>query len=276
MVRLKSNKTKNSASSIGGRLKKARLDKGLSLEEAHKDTKIHPRVLEAIEEDRLEKILGRTYVKAFIRNYAHYLGLDVKQIILEYSSKLTPQTDEKSHLEPKPFVIRREKGFNRTIVIALAIIAWVFILGFATTKFIQSYGSFVKNRRRVIAERTELKSEEKITPARGEEPRPSAKDIKGGLIPIPKNRTISLTITAHEKSWLKVTQDGEVAFHGILSKNSKETWQANREIILAEVGRPEVLRLNVNGKDIDFSGKRPGKNILITHEGIDLEPRQKN
>ena len=55
MVRLKTNKTKESVNSIGARLKKARADKGISLEEAHQVTKIHPKVLDALEEDRLAK-----------------------------------------------------------------------------------------------------------------------------------------------------------------------------------------------------------------------------
>ena len=68
-------------------------------------------------------------------------------------------------------------------------------------------------------------------------------------------------------------RDGELAFHGILPKKSKETWQADKEMILSEIGKPEALSLNINGKDIDFSQQRLGRNILITHEGVDLEPK---
>ena len=52
--------------------------------------------------------------------------------------------------------------------------------------------------------------------------------------------------------WLKVIQDGQTAFHGILSKNSRETYQAANNIVLTEIGRPESLALKVNGKDIDL------------------------
>ena len=73
-----------------------------------------------------------------------------------------------------------------------------------------------------------------------------------------------------------VMQDGKMVFRGILLKGSKETWQAEKEIRLSEIGRPEALGLNVNGKDITLSGRRIGKSILITHKGINLDPKGKN
>ena len=259
MVRLKAKKTQSSIDSIGERLRKAREDKGISLEEVHKTTKIHPNVLEALEEDRLENILGKAYVKVFLKNYAHYLGLDVKEIAQQYAAKHGPETTERPAfvLKQKPISQKRTRNISHAIIVALAFIVWIFILSFTTVKFIH-YSKDVTKRREVIAlKKAELK--EKVT--------------KRGLIPIPKSRTIMLTIITSKDVWLKVTQDGEVAFQGILSKNSKETWRADKEILLSEIGRPEALKLNVNGKDIDFSERRLGKNILITHKGINLGPK---
>ena len=266
MVRLKTSK-KSSISSIGEKLRKARETKGVSFEEVHRATKIHPRVLEALEENRLENILGITYVKAFLRSYAQYLRLDVKKIIQEYSSTIAPKVQEKPALEPKPFLLKKDRRFSHAIIVTLVVIAWFFILNFATVKFIRSYKSFVKNRK--LTASVKPKEPKKLNELK-------KPDTRTKFIPIPKRRTISLTIATDKDVWLKVIQDGEVAFHGILSKNSKETWQADKEIRLTEIGRPEALSLHVNGKDIDFSGKRLGKNIFITHEGINLEPRQKN
>ncbi len=268
MARLKVSKTRDLTDSIGARLKKARENKGLSFEEAHRVTKIHPKVLQALEENRLEKILGATYVKAFLRNYAHYLGLDVKKIIQEYSVKAVPEAAEKHMLEPKSFLPKQKMKYNHAVIVALVVITWLFILSFATIKFVNSYKSFTENRRALAARRAELRKTEETAAEKAEGPY-----IKGELIPIPRSRTISLTIATQRDVWLKVIQDGEVAFHGILSKNSNEMWRANKEIMLAGIGRPEALSLNVNGKDIDFSGMRLGKNILITREGINIAPK---
>ncbi len=256
-------KTENQKATLGERLRNAREKEGISLEEVHEATKIHPRVLEAIEEDRLENILGQTYVKAFIKNYAHYLGLDAGSLVQEYTSKHIPEPLSKPVLEPKLFSQKERKNFTRVVIITAAFLIWFLILGFATRKFIHYYKAVVENRNIVMAKKAMLKEETE------------KKDLKETkrLIPIPKRNTITLTLAVSKNSWMKVILDGETTFHKTLSKNSKETWKAKNEIRLAEIGKPEALKLNVNGKNIDLSGKRLGRNILITHKGVDLGPR---
>ena len=256
MARLKVSKTQNPVSSIGERLRKAREDKGISLEEVHRATKIHPNVLEALEENRLEHVLGRAYVKAFLRNYAHYLGLDEAEIIREYTSKFIPEAGKGPILAKRPISGKKPKT-SHIVIISFAFIIWLSILSFATIKFINHYKDIAKDKEVVAAKKVEL--EEKVA--------------QRGIIPIPKDRTITLTVTTSKDVWLKVTRDNNLTFQGILPKNSKETWQANREIRLSEIGRPEALTLSVNGKSIDFSKKPLGKKVLITHEGIDLESK---
>lgn len=259
MARLKVSKTQNPTGSIGDKLRKAREDKGILLEEAHKATKIHPNVLEALEEDRLEQILGRTYVKAFLKQYVHYLGLDEREIIQEYTSKAVPQT-EKPILTKKPISEKKPTKFSHIMVTLFAFIAWLSIMSFATMRFMNHYKDFAKDKEvTVVAAAEKVKLEEKAT--------------EKGIIPIPKDRTITLTLTTNKDVWLKVTRDNDLTFHGILPKDSKETWRANEEIRVSEIGRPEALTLNVNGKSIDFSERPLRREILITHEGIDVEPK---
>ena len=104
---------------------------------------------------------------------------------------------------------------------------------------------------------------------KAEQPAESAKTI----ISIPKQDKLTLGITASTDVWLKVVVDGKVAFYNTLSKKSKETWKAEKEIRLAEIGKPEALKLNVNGKEIDFSDNRFSRSVLITQEGVDFEPK---
>ena len=61
----------------GARLKKIRQERGLSLEDVQKKTKIHLNVLRAIEGDSISD-LSPIYLKGFIKIYCSYLGLDVK------------------------------------------------------------------------------------------------------------------------------------------------------------------------------------------------------
>lgn len=60
---------------IGAQLKKVRLEKGISLEDAHKKTKIHLDILRAIEEENFVNI-NLIYLKGFIKIYCGFLGED--------------------------------------------------------------------------------------------------------------------------------------------------------------------------------------------------------
>ncbi len=69
--------------SAGARLKKLRLQKGLSLEEVHKQTKIHLDILKAIEEDSLVNF-SPVYIKGFLKIYCKFLGVDPRDCVSDY------------------------------------------------------------------------------------------------------------------------------------------------------------------------------------------------
>ncbi|MEJ5226262.1 MAG: helix-turn-helix domain-containing protein, partial [Anaerolineales bacterium] len=63
-------------SSIGEKLKAARLARRLSLEQAAQQTRIRKRTLEAMENDDFAVIPSRVQLYGFVRIYAEFLGLD--------------------------------------------------------------------------------------------------------------------------------------------------------------------------------------------------------
>ncbi|WP_270323175.1 helix-turn-helix domain-containing protein [Weissella confusa] len=69
------NEERNSV--IGQELQKARLDKGLSLDDIQQTTKIQKRYLAAIENGQFDQLPGAFYERAFVRQYANAVGLDV-------------------------------------------------------------------------------------------------------------------------------------------------------------------------------------------------------
>ncbi|MBN1871188.1 MAG: DUF4115 domain-containing protein [Candidatus Omnitrophica bacterium] len=271
MARITPSKDKDQkdAISIGERLKRARLDKDVSIEEAHKATKIHPDVIKSMEEDKLEGSLGNVYAKAFLRTYAGYLGLDAAKIVDEYISKGKATSAEPQKEPPvlqRPVLQgRQERKLSLTVISVVAIALWLVLLGIAGSKFIAHF-----NSRSPIASRPK-ESIRAIKDIRVNQPKPNVQAPKGedaNFISIPKGRNITASIVTSKNLWIKVSQDGTVAFHGTLAANSKEVWRASEEILLSEIGRPEAFKLNVNGKEIDFTGRRPTKKILINQEGV--------
>jgi cytoskeleton protein RodZ len=86
------------AASIGQELRSARTERGIELSEAERVTKIRTKFLEAMEEDRWEDLPGPPYTRAFLSSYAHFLGLDEKEIVDRYKREAEPP----DHLEAIP------------------------------------------------------------------------------------------------------------------------------------------------------------------------------
>ena len=65
----------------GQKLKAARLEKSLTLEDVSKATKIKSSFLEYIENGEYQKLPSVSYAHGFVRNYASFLGLDEKELL---------------------------------------------------------------------------------------------------------------------------------------------------------------------------------------------------
>jgi len=78
---------------IGQDLRAARLRRGDDLASASKVLKIRKDHLEALEEDRLEALPGRTYAVGFVRSYADYLGLDAAQCVERFKAEIAGRSD---------------------------------------------------------------------------------------------------------------------------------------------------------------------------------------
>ncbi len=66
---------------LGSRLIRAREARGLTLEDAERDTRISRRYLEALEAERFEVIPAPVYARGFLRSYSQYLGEDPRELL---------------------------------------------------------------------------------------------------------------------------------------------------------------------------------------------------
>src|ERR1700743_2558661 len=78
---------------VGQDLRAARMRRGDDLATVSKALKIRKDHLEAIEEDRLEQLPGRTYAVGFVRSYADYLGLDTAQCLERFKAEIAGRSD---------------------------------------------------------------------------------------------------------------------------------------------------------------------------------------
>lgn len=73
---------------LGNRLKEARLEKGLSLDDLQTLTKIQKRYLVGIEEGNYSMMPGPFYVRAFIKQYAEAVDLEPEEIFEEFKGDI--------------------------------------------------------------------------------------------------------------------------------------------------------------------------------------------
>lgn len=116
---------------IGERLQKERLRKGLTLPDVAKATKIRQEFLAAIETGDYKKLPSSAYIQGFIRNYAEFLELSVKETLAMFRREF----DEREYIGvlPKSFT-RKQKNLlsglrfgSTTFVVALIVI---FVVGY--------------------------------------------------------------------------------------------------------------------------------------------------
>ncbi len=82
---------------LGNALIQARVARGLSLQDAERDTRISRRYLEALEAEDFSVFPAIVYSRAFFRTYAQYLGLDAQELL-----RLFPQQPLEAELHPLP------------------------------------------------------------------------------------------------------------------------------------------------------------------------------
>ncbi len=81
----------------GELLKKAREEKGLSLNEVGLSLKISSKVLKAIEEGDSDHYPAKTFVRGFVQSYAQFLRLDVESVMNSFY-------EEMGSTKPKPII----------------------------------------------------------------------------------------------------------------------------------------------------------------------------
>jgi cytoskeleton protein RodZ len=76
---------------VGETLRRERVKRNLDLEQISRELKISPRLLDAIEQEKFDRLPGSVFAKSFVRQYARLLGLDEDELAAEVQRQMEPQ-----------------------------------------------------------------------------------------------------------------------------------------------------------------------------------------
>jgi len=209
---------------IGSSLRDARLRQNLDFPELEERTKIRPKYLRALEDERFDTLPSPTYVKGFLRAYAAALGLESQPFVDEYNSRFAVG-EEDAPIRTRRVPTRsprREARESRLAVVVVLAIAVVTALVIAAWRFGGPEGETVPGL---------------ATPAQPTTP-----------VAAPARGTARLSVSARSgASWMEVragVADGRLLYSGTLEQGQTKVFEGRRlRLALAEPGNV-VVRLN--------------------------------
>jgi len=223
--------------SIGPKLRKARIDRSLSIEETAWRTRIRPDLLRALEDERFDVIGQQSLVRSNLSSYARFLGMDPTEVVEEFTSRQgTPEPssieelDRKNREAAKP---KRPKWLVAAIAsgVALAVAAGIGALGGQT-------------------ERPTAKTSSAPPKAAAASATPSPR-VTGPVSPA--QARVTLVVVAVAPTLVSIQADGTRIFDGTLAAGESRTFRARStiDIVAADGG---TVRLTLDGVQLGLPG----------------------
>ncbi|MES2120359.1 MAG: RodZ domain-containing protein [Pseudomonadota bacterium] len=229
---------------VGERLRAAREEKGLSLEDVAAQTRIPQRHLESIEASDWEKLPAPTYTVGFAKNYAAAVDLDRAEIgeaLREEmgGQRFTTTTTEvfepadPARTMPKWLVLGAIGG----VILLVLLMSWL--------------------NNRSLQQPDDATNTAAAAPA----PAPSAP-----AAPQSASAQGPVVLTATGPAWIQISDQGNTLFEGEMAPGQSYTVPANAVAPLLKAGKPESLRINVGSAvapQVGPSGKVATKVSLL-------------
>jgi len=211
--------------SVGERLRVAREEKGLSLEDIAAQTRIPRRHLEAIETADWDRLPAPTYTIGFARSYASAVGLDRTEVADQLRGEMGRQRSMPTASEVfEPADPARTMPKGLVIGAILAVIALVVLMSWLNRRSLEQPDDTANS----VAAPAEA-------PQQPAAPPPAAATAQGPVV-----------LTATEAVWLQVAEKGGATlFSGTLQPGQTYTVPATATAPILRTGKPEALKATV-------------------------------
>lgn len=240
--------------SFGENLRRERELRGVDLRDIAEATNISLRFLQALEQDRTDVLPGGIFPKAFVRQYANYLGLDPDRLAAEYTYAHGGEVGEGAAAAP------------RTSSGRMAAVFFGVILAAGIALFVSARAGLLA--RHSAPEATLPASPDVTMPSDRVYPPPPPSTM--AAVPgAPITGALVLGLEARQDCWVEAQVDGTTALSRILTQGETQRLTAESQIVLS-VGNAGGIVFTINDRPGIPLGRdgEVKRNIVITRESI--------
>ncbi|WKZ55666.1 MAG: DUF4115 domain-containing protein [Anaerolineales bacterium] len=257
---------------VGARLRERRETLNLRHEEIERHIHLRAHYLRALEEGDFGGLPSAVQTRGMLANYAAFLGLDVDELLLRFADVLQARHRERHPLpygargKPAPAAPASPPLFRSFLTVDL--------LGIGLALFLAAFliwgVSFVAQKKEQARAATPVMLDALIEPTPSAAPgTPAPTSIlldlgnltatleplepPGALPTAPEGVNVQVNIIALERTFLRITVDGKVAFEGRVNPGTAYPFDAADQIeVLA--GSGAALRVTYNQRDMGLLG----------------------
>jgi cytoskeletal protein RodZ len=281
---------------LGSVLSEAREARGLTLEQIENELRIRSKFLAALEQGRYQDLPTPVHVRGYLRNYARYLGLDPEPLLDRYEvsrnyqkppvstkqrdyvssdSPIPPRSDEVFY-RPVNLSLDGESGNSAVSLVPMAIvIAALVVLALLVNRFVLNPESNEQLVEDAVA--AALSNTPVVTTPLPDGVLPQSEAADGIIVATERNaidlptvtptrpslpatmEIINLRLEITERTWLRVTIDGEVQYQGQALQGDTLEYQALDTATL-ETGNAIAVFITIN--DVRL-GKLGGRSEIL-------------
>ncbi len=225
----------------------ARVSHGIILEEVERATHVKYKYLVAIEANEFGEIPALAYVRAYVRKYAEFIGLDPEPLLEAIQSTVpaTYRLELDAERVPTPAVdafIKRRNPWQRVLWIGIAVVVGLILVLLLINWLVPSAPSTETPPDSSMQSNNPSPSEPNQSPTGTPKPTESVGASSQA------GPEIEFRVTALESGSVKVIVNGKAQFEGTMEAGQKGTWRGSSFRLTFD--DPAKYRLEIAGAEM--------------------------
>ncbi|MGB7443817.1 MAG: RodZ domain-containing protein [Coleofasciculaceae cyanobacterium] len=202
---------------LGCYLRQCRREQSMSLDEVAAITRIQARLLNAIEEGKLEELPEPVYIKGFIKRFADALGLNGAEFANTFPTGTALQFMKPSWRNLPAAQLRPFHLYLLYVLLVVCAVSGLSLLVRRSAVQVIQLEDYPQPAANLPQQPSSLKKLASVsTPVKPRDP----------------NKPVQVDITLESRSWIRVVADGKTQFEDVLEEGTQRTWVANQQLTI--------------------------------------------